>query len=205
MFEVLRHGDGPVGLLVKGRHDVLQWREQVRDVVPRTLSSAHCNPQDLLPLFSAASPRCSCQPVIELVWQESMPVHVCAVLEVPYPLSASRRHSGRNRNAIAPLFLGAVHPVVKQPREAQRHPPPPPTDIEDPALHLHHTTHLPTMLGLRTASRTFTPAVRRITQKRLSSGTPNFTGAADNAFNRERAAVKEHAAATSDLWRKLSI
>lgn len=61
------------------------------------------------------------------------------------------------------------------------------------------------MLGLRTASRTFTPAVRRITQKRLSSGTPNFTGAADNAFNRERAAVKEHAAATSDLWRKLSI
>ncbi|KAF2453030.1 cytochrome c oxidase subunit VIa-domain-containing protein [Lineolata rhizophorae] len=30
-------------------------------------------------------------------------------------------------------------------------------------------------------------------------------GPADNAFNRERAAVKAHAAATSDLWRKLSI
>lgn len=131
--------------------------------------------------------------------------HASTCMYLRYPLSASRRHSGRNRHEVAPLFIGAAHPVVKQPREAQRHPPPPPTDIEDPALHIHHTKHLPAMLGLRTASRTFTPAVRRITQKRLSSGTPNFTGAADNAFNRERAAVKEHAAATSDLWRKLSI
>ncbi|KAF2214523.1 hypothetical protein CERZMDRAFT_95787 [Cercospora zeae-maydis SCOH1-5] len=58
------------------------------------------------------------------------------------------------------------------------------------------------MLGLR-ATRTFSPAVRRITQKRLQSS--GLQGPADNAFNRERAAVKEHAAATSDLWRKLSI
>ncbi|RJE24855.1 hypothetical protein PHISCL_02809 [Aspergillus sclerotialis] len=29
--------------------------------------------------------------------------------------------------------------------------------------------------------------------------------AVDNEFNRERAAVKHHAAATSDLWRKLSL
>ncbi|KAF7196896.1 Cytochrome c oxidase subunit 13, mitochondrial [Pseudocercospora fuligena] len=57
------------------------------------------------------------------------------------------------------------------------------------------------MLGLR-AARTFTPAVRRVTQKRLES---SLSGPADNAFNRERQAVKEHAAATSDLWRKLSI
>lgn len=65
------------------------------------------------------------------------------------------------------------------------------------------------MLGLRSAQRTFTPAVRGLrqqTQKRFSSGNaPNLSGAADNAFNRERAAVKDHAAATSDLWRKLSI
>jgi len=32
-----------------------------------------------------------------------------------------------------------------------------------------------------------------------------LVGTADNAFNRERAAVKAHAAATSDLWRRLSI
>ncbi|KAI5357555.1 Putative cytochrome c oxidase, subunit VIa [Septoria linicola] len=58
------------------------------------------------------------------------------------------------------------------------------------------------MFGLR-ATRTITPAVRRITQKRLQSS--GLQGPADNAFNRERAAVKDHAAATSDLWRKLSI
>ncbi|KAI4171134.1 MAG: hypothetical protein LQ343_004470 [Gyalolechia ehrenbergii] len=34
---------------------------------------------------------------------------------------------------------------------------------------------------------------------------PKLKGAADNAFNRERLAVKQHAAASSDLWRKLSI
>ncbi|MCJ1332987.1 Cytochrome c oxidase subunit 13, mitochondrial [Thelotrema lepadinum] len=44
-------------------------------------------------------------------------------------------------------------------------------------------------------------------QRRLASndGQPLLTGAADNAFNRERRAVKNHAAATSDLWRRLSI
>ena len=64
----------------------------------------------------------------------------------------------------------------------------------------------------------------RILQRRFVSteGQPKLTGAADNAFNRERQAVKAHAAATSskfmsvlgpikfthsnlDLWRKLSI
>ncbi|KAI9839087.1 MAG: Cytochrome c oxidase subunit 6A, mitochondrial [Thelocarpon superellum] len=38
-----------------------------------------------------------------------------------------------------------------------------------------------------------------------SSGPSGLEGAADNAFNRERQAIKDHAAATSDLWRKLSI
>ncbi|KAK8151744.1 putative cytochrome c oxidase subunit VIa [Phyllosticta citrichinensis] len=37
------------------------------------------------------------------------------------------------------------------------------------------------------------------------TGESGFTGAADNAFNRERAAVKHHAAESSELWRKLSI
>ncbi|EOD48563.1 Cytochrome c oxidase subunit [Neofusicoccum parvum] len=45
------------------------------------------------------------------------------------------------------------------------------------------------------------PATRRA----YSSAQGGFEGAADNAFNRERAAVKQHAAETSDLWRKLSI
>ncbi|KAF2220332.1 cytochrome c oxidase polypeptide VIa [Elsinoe ampelina] len=48
------------------------------------------------------------------------------------------------------------------------------------------------------------PILRQIGRRNASSGS-EFHGAADNAFNRERAAVKAHAAATSDLWRKLSI
>ncbi|KAH8802875.1 cytochrome c oxidase subunit VIa [Xylogone sp. PMI_703] len=46
-----------------------------------------------------------------------------------------------------------------------------------------------------------TPFQRRF----ASSESSAFHGAEDNAFNRERQAVKEHAAATSELWRKLSI
>lgn len=68
------------------------------------------------------------------------------------------------------------------------------------------------------------PSVRNTTQRRYASGEmPKLTGAADNAFNRERMAVKQHAAASSgtlihlmylpdpptdailDLWRKLSL
>lgn len=38
-----------------------------------------------------------------------------------------------------------------------------------------------------------------------SNVSSHLKGLPDNAFNRERQAIKEHAAATSDLWRKLSI
>ncbi|KAL8779570.1 MAG: hypothetical protein Q9213_006875 [Squamulea squamosa] len=49
-------------------------------------------------------------------------------------------------------------------------------------------------------------SIRNTVQRRLASGEmPKLTGAADNAFNRERMAVKQHAAASSDLWRKLSL
>ncbi|RMY65887.1 hypothetical protein D0863_08804 [Hortaea werneckii] len=71
------------------------------------------------------------------------------------------------------------------------------------------------MLGLRTFQRaTRAPAFRQTLQRRFASaeqgpsgiGAQGLDGAAmKNAFNSERAAVKEHAAATSDLWRKLSI
>ncbi|CAF9909366.1 MAG: Cytochrome c oxidase subunit 6A, mitochondrial [Heterodermia speciosa] len=49
--------------------------------------------------------------------------------------------------------------------------------------------------------------LRNTPQRRLASseGQPPLTGAADNAFNRERRAVKLHAAESSDLWRKLMI
>ncbi|KAH8686053.1 putative cytochrome c oxidase subunit VIa [Tricladium varicosporioides] len=57
----------------------------------------------------------------------------------------------------------------------------------------------------RFAANLRTPAVRQTVQRRFASSETVFTGAEDNAFNRERAAVKAHAAATSDLWRKLSI
>merc|ERR1712154_710876 len=68
-------------------------------------------------------------------------------------------------------------------------------------------------LGLRMAQQSFRtqqPAfrqqlqfIRRVSTRDVPGG--KLTGTADNAFNRERAAVKAHAAATTDLWRKLSI
>ena len=54
------------------------------------------------------------------------------------------------------------------------------------------------MLGLHSV-RTATPALRQLGARRYASGGGNFTGAADNAFNRERQAVKEHAAGTSGM------
>ncbi|KAL8675263.1 MAG: hypothetical protein Q9168_000384 [Polycauliona sp. 1 TL-2023] len=57
-----------------------------------------------------------------------------------------------------------------------------------------------------TARNALQPSLRNTAQRRLASGeTPKLTGAADNAFNRERMAVKQHAAGSSDLWRKLSL
>ncbi|KAA6408231.1 MAG: cytochrome c oxidase subunit VIa [Lasallia pustulata] len=58
----------------------------------------------------------------------------------------------------------------------------------------------------RVSQQIQSPAIRSSFQRRLASSSgPPLTGPADNAFNRERQAVKAHAAATSDLWRKLSI
>ncbi|KAJ9494091.1 hypothetical protein H2202_010398 [Exophiala xenobiotica] len=75
-------------------------------------------------------------------------------------------------------------------------------------------------VGLRFAQQMRAPALRptlRSTfQRRFASaesahpappgqaGT-KMVGTQNNAFNRERAAVKAHAAATSDLWRRLSL
>ncbi|KAL8914141.1 MAG: hypothetical protein Q9171_001136 [Xanthocarpia ochracea] len=57
-----------------------------------------------------------------------------------------------------------------------------------------------------TTQHALKPSLRNPVQRRLASGDmPKLTGAADNAFNRERMAVKQHAAASSDLWRKLSL
>ncbi|KAK5136167.1 hypothetical protein LTR08_004004 [Meristemomyces frigidus] len=63
------------------------------------------------------------------------------------------------------------------------------------------------MLGLRTFQRS-TPALRQFGARRWNTqgiGAKGLDGAADNAFNHERQAVKDHAAASSDLWRKMSI
>lgn len=49
----------------------------------------------------------------------------------------------------------------------------------------------------RTARPTTTAALRNMTLKPAFRRNAHFEGAMDNAFNRERAAVKEHAAATS--------
>ena len=58
------------------------------------------------------------------------------------------------------------------------------------------------MLGLRTATRASQalPAFRNTAARRWASSGAEFKGAADNAFNRERAAVKQHAADTSGKW-----
>lgn len=62
-------------------------------------------------------------------------------------------------------------------------------------------------LGLRAAQQNlrqhqlqqpaFRAFVRRLTTEEMPAGGKKLVGAADNAFNRERAAVKAHAAATS--------
>ncbi|KAM5431637.1 Cytochrome c oxidase subunit 6A [Microsporum canis] len=54
---------------------------------------------------------------------------------------------------------------------------------------------------LRAAQRASirSPVARNFVQRRLNSSVP------ENEFLRERAAVKAHAASTSDLWRKLAV
>ena len=52
-------------------------------------------------------------------------------------------------------------------------------------------------LGLRLARQTRSPALRSTFQRRFASDKTELVGVADNAFNRERAAAKAHAAATS--------
>jgi hypothetical protein len=50
------------------------------------------------------------------------------------------------------------------------------------------------------------PSARPMVQRRLAHSTePPLEGAADNAFNRERRAIKAHAAATSGEWRRWSL
>jgi hypothetical protein len=75
-----------------------------------------------------------------------------------------------------------------------------PSRPSHPLLSTPTTTH-DTMLGLRTATRApFALSVFRNTAARRWSsgiGAKGLEGPADNAFNRERAAVKQHAADTS--------
>ena len=58
-----------------------------------------------------------------------------------------------------------------------------------------------TRAPLRLKSQTPLAPFRSTLQRRLASndGQPPLTGAADNAFNRERRAVKNHAAATAGM------
>lgn len=54
------------------------------------------------------------------------------------------------------------------------------------------------MFTTRAAKQLRSPVLRQLGRRQLhGAGQSGFQGAADNAFNRERAAVKEHAAATS--------
>ncbi|KAL1968023.1 hypothetical protein VTN77DRAFT_2152 [Rasamsonia byssochlamydoides] len=60
-------------------------------------------------------------------------------------------------------------------------------------------------LSQRAGQQLRSTPVRSAVQRRFTSTETKPSWLADNEFNRERAAVKEHAAGTSDLWRKLSI
>lgn len=54
------------------------------------------------------------------------------------------------------------------------------------------------MFARRAANQLRSPILRQLGRRQLhGAGQSGFQGAADNAFNRERAAVKDHAAATS--------
>ncbi|KAK1768928.1 putative cytochrome c oxidase subunit protein [Phialemonium atrogriseum] len=57
-------------------------------------------------------------------------------------------------------------------------------------------------LAPRLAAQLRAPAARTVVQRRLASSAGQST---ENAFIRERKAVKEHAASTTELWRKISI
>lgn len=52
-------------------------------------------------------------------------------------------------------------------------------------------------VGLRLGRHLRSPAIRSTFYRRFASEKTELRGVADNAFNRERAAVKAHAAATS--------
>ncbi|EAW09211.1 cytochrome c oxidase subunit VIa [Aspergillus clavatus NRRL 1] len=56
----------------------------------------------------------------------------------------------------------------------------------------------------RAAQQLRSAPVRSAFQRRFNGTDSKLPWMVDNEFNRERAAVKHHAAATSDLWRKLS-
>ncbi|KAJ9155533.1 hypothetical protein NKR23_g1583 [Pleurostoma richardsiae] len=56
----------------------------------------------------------------------------------------------------------------------------------------------------RAAAQLRSPVVRSAVQRRLMSS-PATGSSTENAFVRERKAVKEHAHATTELWRKISI
>jgi hypothetical protein len=55
-------------------------------------------------------------------------------------------------------------------------------------------------LGQRLGRQLRSPAFRSTFQRRFASEKTEMRGVADNAFNRERAAVKAHAAATSGMY-----
>ena len=59
-----------------------------------------------------------------------------------------------------------------------------------------------TMFTTRAAKQLRSPILRQLGRRQLhGAGEKGFQGAADNAFNRERSAVKDHAAATSGMSR----
>ncbi|EED13843.1 cytochrome c oxidase subunit VIa, putative [Talaromyces stipitatus ATCC 10500] len=61
-------------------------------------------------------------------------------------------------------------------------------------------------LGLRMVKQTRSTPARNVVQRRFNSTQVNKPDwIVDNAFNREREAVKHHAASTSKLWLRLSI
>jgi hypothetical protein len=136
-------------------------------------------------------------------------------VEFVYLLTSSREKSAQERDFIAPKFLrsepsrsAAPSPELLRRRIQLPLLNPPPSFLHNAPMNpLHSTLQTLTMnaqrLGLRLGRQLRSPAFRSTVQRRLesSAATPKpkqeLTGIQDNAFNRERAAVKSHAAATS--------
>lgn len=132
-----------------------------------------------------------------------VPKSRCSNSKTPqaYDSSHTAPHIPQPRSARSQSAWRAEPTATNLQPQSQRAPSQGPTapTLHSPLQTINSTIAI--MLGLRTAARASTalPAFRNQAARRWTSGigAKGLEGPADNAFNRERAAVKQHAADTS--------